>query len=302
VLDFGIAKIEEPGRDDWTHSQALLASPAYASPEQLRASKDADARADIWSLGVILYQCLAGALPFEGSTLAVVSSRILRDAPIPLRRRASNLPAGLEPIVDRCLQKSPGDRFPDADALVEALAPFAPGAAHDCLARIRSLGPPRHESPPAKTRERSTAGDDTVTHPSFERRERPSEPEQRLRRIGKRAFLVSLAIVLLGATTVLARRSHTSTIPSRTESAPPQIAVTPTPLAAKAIADVPQPAIELPQQRVGSSSGGARRVLPVKRRPPPPASNTNTPNAAPSGTDVLPLDQLPLNDLIDGRK
>ncbi len=83
LLDFGISKIvPAAGAQDpsTTHAQLVLGSPLYMSPEQLRSSTNVDPRADIWSMGVILYEMLSGALPFDGDLLPEVCARIMTDA------------------------------------------------------------------------------------------------------------------------------------------------------------------------------------------------------------------------------
>jgi serine/threonine protein kinase len=129
VLDFGISKQLrseiESGALDLTSTLAVLGSPLYMSPEQLRASRDVDARADVWSLGVTAYQLLCGVAPFEAASVPDLCFRIAQDAPASLRQRRPEVPEGLESVVLRCLEKNRDDRYPSARALSDALAPFA---------------------------------------------------------------------------------------------------------------------------------------------------------------------------------
>ncbi|MEA2752080.1 MAG: eukaryotic-like serine/threonine-protein kinase [Myxococcales bacterium] len=130
VLDFGISKARGASSLDMaphqqTSTAAMLGSPLYMSPEQLRSSKNVDARADIWAMGVILYELLTGVVPFEGDTLGALFSAILEtDAPR-VSSRIPDVPAGLDAIVLRCLQRRPDDRFATAADLEQQLAPFA---------------------------------------------------------------------------------------------------------------------------------------------------------------------------------
>jgi serine/threonine protein kinase len=129
VLDFGISKARggsalEMAPHQQTSTAAMLGSPLYMSPEQLRSSKNVDARADIWAMGVILYELLTGAVPFEGETLGALFSAILEtDAPR-VSTKIRDVPPGLDAIVSRCLQRRPEDRFATAADLQRELAPF----------------------------------------------------------------------------------------------------------------------------------------------------------------------------------
>src|ERR1700733_4510824 len=85
VLDFGIAKAPDDGNLQLTQTMAMMGSPAFMSPEQLCSARDVDARADIWALGVILYQCVSGRLPFPASSITELTAKILIDSPDPLQ-------------------------------------------------------------------------------------------------------------------------------------------------------------------------------------------------------------------------
>jgi len=124
LLDFGISKLSAmPGSGPevgMTSTQALMGSPLYMSPEQLRSSKNVDRRADIWSMGVILYECLTQTSPFEAETLPEVCARIMAEPAPPLK----GVPRGLDLAVMKCLEKDAAKRFADTGALASALAPF----------------------------------------------------------------------------------------------------------------------------------------------------------------------------------
>jgi serine/threonine-protein kinase len=126
VLDFGISKTNfEQAGDQITATGSLLGSPAYMSPEQLRSSKSVDVRADIWSVGVILYEVLTGKLPFHGDNVGAVFAAILENEPVPPRALRGALPQGLSDVVLRCLRRKPEERFQTVEELAAALAPFA---------------------------------------------------------------------------------------------------------------------------------------------------------------------------------
>jgi serine/threonine-protein kinase len=124
VLDFGISKIAVDVEPAVTGVAVTIGTPLYMSPEQVRSSRDVDARTDIWSLGVILYELIAGAPPFLGTTTAAIAA-IVADATPGLREMVPQVPPELERLIMTALAKSPDDRFPTVEALAAALMPFA---------------------------------------------------------------------------------------------------------------------------------------------------------------------------------
>lgn len=127
-----------------THPTDLMGSPLYMSPEQLLSSRDVDGRSDIWSLGIVLYELVTGALPFVADTIPQICMQI-QDAPAPSPRRARpEIPEDLEAVVLRCLQKAPAARYATIADLVAALklgAGAGAGARHPAGADTR-LYPP----------------------------------------------------------------------------------------------------------------------------------------------------------------
>ena len=108
IVDFGLAKLE--GRTKVTKTGTTVGTVAYMSPEQAR-SETVDHRTDIWSLGVMLYEMLAGQKPFPGEHEAAVVYKIVNEEPPPLAQHAENLPQGLQNILDCALKKDPEERF-----------------------------------------------------------------------------------------------------------------------------------------------------------------------------------------------
>lgn len=144
VLDFGTSKMHTGGTDpslEMTQTGMAIGSPSYMSPEQMLSSRAIDARADIWALGIILFNLLTGTFPFRAETLLQMCAAVIQSPPIPPSRHRADLPPELERVILKCLQKSPEDRFSDVAALARALLPFAAAEARYHVERIeRVLG------------------------------------------------------------------------------------------------------------------------------------------------------------------
>lgn len=121
LLDFGVSKMTSQSEVGLTQTGMIMGSPRYMSPEQLADSKSVDHRSDIWSLGVILYEVLAGIPPYKSTTLVQLVAEILQGTPQPLRELRPDIPASLAAIVERCMRREPEQRFESADALSQAL-------------------------------------------------------------------------------------------------------------------------------------------------------------------------------------
>jgi eukaryotic-like serine/threonine-protein kinase len=144
VLDFGISKMVEfnapqGGGHSLTASGAVMGSPMYMSPEQVRDAKAVDARSDIWALGIILYELFTGRTPFEGNTLGDTLARIIADPVKRIREVRGDIPEGLDAIVMRCLERRAERRIQTVGELAGALLPFAPRETEPLVQRIMRL-------------------------------------------------------------------------------------------------------------------------------------------------------------------
>jgi serine/threonine-protein kinase len=138
VLDFGVAKAQEPGAHA-TRSEVTMGSPAYMPPEQARAARNAEPRSDQYALGVILYQLLTNRLPFESESVPLLYVDLLTSPPTPARKHRPELPVELEAILARTLQKEVTARYASLAELAAALAPFAGVRAQDSVEAIGRL-------------------------------------------------------------------------------------------------------------------------------------------------------------------
>jgi serine/threonine protein kinase len=129
VLDFGIARDFHQGEEQrLTRTRAVMGSPTYMSPEQMREARSADVRSDIWSMGVCLYELLTGKAPFHADTLPDLFVTVLHGTPVPPSALRPDLPPGLSDTILRCLEKDPARRFQSAKDLATALATGESGA------------------------------------------------------------------------------------------------------------------------------------------------------------------------------
>jgi len=121
ILDFGISKTPV-GLTELTGTQTVLGTPTYMAPEQMKTSKGAEPRSDIWSLGVVMYQLITGRPPFSGESYAELVLKVNSDAPAPFM---VPLPPGLGDVILRCLEKNPALRPQNVGELARQLAPYA---------------------------------------------------------------------------------------------------------------------------------------------------------------------------------
>jgi serine/threonine-protein kinase len=125
VLDFGLSKAIDPDGKQLTSTGHVAGSPQYMAPEQMQSLKYVDHRADIWSLGVVLFYMISGHRPFEGKSIAMMWAAIRASPPPSLRALCPEVPPALDMLVRRCLERDPKRRVQNLAELARGLAPFA---------------------------------------------------------------------------------------------------------------------------------------------------------------------------------
>lgn len=142
LLDYGIAKgVTSPGEVALIQTQTFVAmgTPLYMSPEQIRSSREVDARTDLWSIGAIFYELLAGRPAFGGNTVTNVTAQVLEKEPVPISTVVKGVPAEIDNIISSALKKNPDARVIDAAALAALLEPHAGPTAVGASARIARI-------------------------------------------------------------------------------------------------------------------------------------------------------------------
>jgi serine/threonine protein kinase len=126
ITDFGLARLLDAEQRHTLDGQ-VMGSPPYMAPEQADGRPDVGPAADIWALGVILYECLTGRQPFHGKSALATLDLVRSSIPVPPTSPHGEVPAALEAICLRCLRKDPADRYPSAAALADELGGFLAG-------------------------------------------------------------------------------------------------------------------------------------------------------------------------------
>jgi serine/threonine-protein kinase len=124
VLDFGISRVADPRlavKEGLTGTSAIMGTPQFMAPEQMTSTKMADARADVWALGVTMYRALSGRYPFNAATLMELGALVLATEAVPLEHVVPGISPPLAAIVRQCLQRDPALRFASAAELQRAL-------------------------------------------------------------------------------------------------------------------------------------------------------------------------------------
>jgi serine/threonine protein kinase len=125
LLDFGVCSSSSAPLDERLREKGkVFGTPSYVSPEQAQGEYEIDARADLFSLGIVMFEALSGKLPFSGASVSKLLVRIIREEAPRLREVMPAIDPALSDIVARLLARDPVDRFPSARALARSLVPF----------------------------------------------------------------------------------------------------------------------------------------------------------------------------------
>jgi serine/threonine-protein kinase len=215
VVDFGISKLAPRGsrpEASLTTTSHLVGSPFYMSPEQLRGTGEVDARSDIWSLGLILFELLTNEGPFDAPTIPQLCMAIMDNPPKLATQLRPEIPAALDGVILRALAKDPAARYRDVAELAGALAPFAISGEDIAKATRQTLSrPPMPEM--GDWAEGADSGEARETTDAWNTGNVATQP----RRVARIAVIAAAVVALVAAVSVTMRL--TSSNPSASTSA-----------------------------------------------------------------------------------
>ena len=278
VLDFGISKVLEDLHAQvtpLTSAETLLGTPFYSPPEQLRNARTVDTRADIWAVGVILYELVTGVLPFNGELMGEIFTAILEQTPIPPSVRCPDLPPGLDWVILKCLAKSPDQRYANVGELAADLAQFAPPG---------HVSPPKIQKTLARGVGRASLAEIVVAPGAPVTSAAWSQSRGETAAARKRSLLVAIAvaapiaiaIAILAFSLFLRTGTHAVTVPS----APP--AASPPPVTIEPLAvPIPSSFSTAPESSPAGSGSAAASAPPVRK-------SSAIPSAKPAGSHATP--------------
>jgi serine/threonine-protein kinase len=310
VLDFGISKaVESTGSEQsLTATAAVMGSPLYMSPEQLRSSKNVDARTDVWALGTILFELVTGRTPFEAESVMALCTSIAVDAPARLRKYRQDAPRDFEAIVMACIEKEPARRPQNAGELATALRAFASSDGKLAVDRIARIGPPPLSSAVSSKggASGSISGGGVASTTGFAETVaswQTSGGTKKRRQTTTVAIAIGIGGALAVAAALLLRPSSPpaaqllpaspaapSTVPAATAPVSASAAPIAPSAAAASVAPVDPPG---PGSMPGASSSPARPAWP--RGAPPPRPSTKPGTSAPPAATTKPAEDLLLD-------
>jgi serine/threonine-protein kinase len=309
VLDFGISKTITLGSADepsLTRTANIMGSPFYMSPEQMRTPRNVDARSDIWAIGAILYDLLAGRPPYVAETIPQLCTMLLENEPEPIRNIRTDVTEELEQVVMKCLAKKVEDRWSSVSELAVALAPFGSRSSRVHVERAGRVlnqsgsltAPPdsvlqSSEPPPPMPPGRPELGKlggatptqasggpispvpDSSTQDSWGRTQRPSMEEAQNRPAGSppswQWLVIGAAVILSVAVAIVAFRSFGSHAEATSEATPVLVAPKEPPVAPAASVIAPLEAVDPPAAANAASAtpqGDATAAADLAKKPP----------------------------------
>jgi serine/threonine-protein kinase len=270
VLDFGISKSVKDSIGDMrlTSTATLIGSPLYMSPEQMRSARDVDERADIWSLGAIIFEMLTRRPPYQASTLPALCEALLTSDPPKLREFRPETPEGLEKAVARCLERELERRWPNVLDLAVAIAPFAPTHRSARPLLSQALTETKNEVRPTNPRVQSSGDAEPGTLDPWEDTQDKPAPKKTTLFLG----LGLVALVCLGLLFMF-RGSNTPAPTSSSPASPSTPAAEPysETKSAPEVEVIPAPDAALPSpvdpEQPAASAKPAEPVVPVTAKP-----------------------------------
>jgi serine/threonine-protein kinase len=281
VLDFGISKMlsgTSPG--DMTRTNAIIGSPYYMSPEQMHASRNVDARTDVWSMGVILFELLSLKPPFLGESMSELAINVATSPPLALRSLRPEVPAGLEQAIARALEKARDKRWQSIADFAVAIGEFAPPVARTSIDRVvgtlQRAGVTTHP-PPALSAPTLVQSSVTATASSWGQTGRTSSRRATIAGIAALGFVV----LLVGAVAMFRLGESRGT---GAAAAGGTSSVAPPPPASSVAAVPPSPSVAPPEPSasVAAASSAAPPARPVAPGPAPVGPGHHVPSPAPS--------------------
>jgi serine/threonine-protein kinase len=295
VLDFGISKALAPEAEaknhNLTETTAVFGSPTYMSPEQVRSAKHVDPRADVWSLGVVLFELLTAHVPFGGESMSGLLASIVADPPRSPREFRPEIPDALQTVVLACLEKNRDRRVQSVPELAQLLKPFASPAglrSVDVIARLNTAS--RISASVRPPNSGPSVGE--MAFGATERSVVTNAPVLKSR--GKTAFVIAgvasvVCVLAVGAFGVMMKlrdvsRANANAVPQ--EIAPPSAVQAPLPVQPAMTTSVAAQPMQPSQQTQVPGGGGVTPSNPVA------ATTADAPQS--SGTRVKPK-QTPRN-------